>query len=69
MAFRPESATLDDGVRVFGLYLDSAKMESGVLQESNDKERFFMMPEINFLPLPVSYCMCSVFLQIPHFKF
>ncbi|KAM8945402.1 dynein axonemal heavy chain 14 [Pelodytes ibericus] len=54
-AFR-ESSPPHEGILVFGLFLDGAKwdIESGVLEECDQQQRFYPMPEIHFIPWTVS---------------
>jgi len=54
-AFR-SSVEENDGVLIFGLYLDSAKLdeEKLFLEDSDMKQRFYKMPEIEFVPVKIS---------------
>lgn len=64
-AFR-SSVEENDGVLIFGLYLDSAKLdeEKLFLEDSDMKQRFYKMPEIEFVPVKVSLICCLLDLNI-----
>lgn len=51
-----QSLSPEDGVNVFGLYLDGARWdpEESLLVDSLPGVRHCRMPEIHFLPVPVS---------------
>uniref|UniRef100_H2YVQ6 AAA+ ATPase domain-containing protein n=1 Tax=Ciona savignyi TaxID=51511 RepID=H2YVQ6_CIOSA len=51
-AFRTTETPLNDGVRVFGLFMDSGRwdVDQRMLQESLPNIRYFRMPEIIFMP-------------------
>lgn len=51
-AFGIHSSPLPDGVRIFGLYLDSARLSHDKLTlcDCDVSSRFFAMPEIHFVP-------------------
>lgn len=58
-----QSLSVEDGVKVFGLYLDGARWdpEENLLVDSLPGVRHCRMPEIHFLPIPVSsfgVCVC-----------
>uniref|UniRef100_H2YVP9 AAA+ ATPase domain-containing protein n=1 Tax=Ciona savignyi TaxID=51511 RepID=H2YVP9_CIOSA len=52
-AFRTTETPLNDGVRVFGLFMDSGRwdVDQRMLQESLPNIRYFRMPEIIFMPV------------------
>ena len=52
VAFRQTDHPLQDGVRIFGLFLDSARwdLKRGMLVDSLPNIRYFEMPEIFFIP-------------------
>uniref|UniRef100_H2YVP8 AAA+ ATPase domain-containing protein n=1 Tax=Ciona savignyi TaxID=51511 RepID=H2YVP8_CIOSA len=54
-AFRTTETPLNDGVRVFGLFMDSGRwdVDQRMLQESLPNIRYFRMPEIIFMPVQV----------------
>ena len=56
MLFQTGTAVPEDGVLVFGLYIDGAQwdIEKGVLIDSQPGNRFCRLPEIRFIPSTVS---------------
>lgn len=63
------SLSVEDGVKVFGLYLDGARWdcEDQLLVDSLPGVRHFRMPEIHFIPVPVSRCIFCYIAPFPAF--